>query len=95
MRAQYILLTHFSQRYPKIPNLETGNKIVGVAFDLMRVAFSKLHLIPKMLPVVSRLVDEEQEEKEKSKEMNKAKMEKKKVKTHPNKKPVPKKQQKP
>lgn len=40
MGAENILLTHFSQRYPKIPDLGGvggGEGVVGLAYDLMRV----------------------------------------------------------
>ena len=39
MKAKFILLTHFSQRYPKIPlfNDNFSDK-VGIAFDNMRVS---------------------------------------------------------
>ena len=45
MRAKNVLLTHFSQRYPKIPNLEyLSSKVgmnVGIAFDLMQIKKSQ------------------------------------------------------
>lgn len=40
MRAKYTLLTHFSQRYAKLPRFNenlSGN--VGIAFDNMQVSF--------------------------------------------------------
>jgi ribonuclease BN (tRNA processing enzyme) len=38
MKAASVLLTHFSQRYPKFPVLPTDAALdVCVAFDLMRV----------------------------------------------------------
>lgn len=41
MNAKFIILTHFSQRYARIPRLapefEEQNKNVGIAFDNMRV----------------------------------------------------------
>lgn len=41
MGAKWILLTHFSQRYPKIPVLDTmAENKVGVAFDLMHVRYT-------------------------------------------------------
>ncbi|KAI8612015.1 beta-lactamase-like protein [Chytriomyces sp. MP71] len=52
MKARNLLLTHFSQRYPKLPRLdaskissaadETGHRMhVGIAFDSMRVRLSE------------------------------------------------------
>jgi ribonuclease Z len=45
MRAKNVLLTHFSQRYPKIPNLEylssEAGMNVGIAFDLMQIKKSQ------------------------------------------------------
>lgn len=41
MRAKYVLLTHFSQRYPKIPNLNIDVPIVkrtAIAFDHLEVS---------------------------------------------------------
>ena len=39
MEAEHVILTHFSQRYPYIPNLDNLNlpHNVGVAFDNMKV----------------------------------------------------------
>lgn len=37
MKAKFTLLTHFSQRYAKIPNLTNHYEDVGVAFDNMQV----------------------------------------------------------
>lgn len=39
MNARFIILTHFSQRYPKMPLLPDGvSGKVGIAFDFMRVS---------------------------------------------------------
>jgi ribonuclease Z len=40
MNSKNVLLTHFSQRYPKIPSFDEktyGNLNIGVAFDMMRI----------------------------------------------------------
>jgi ribonuclease Z len=49
MGAQHTLLTHFSQRYPKVPEIgkdalsnELKTKAFGVGFDFMRCSFSDL-----------------------------------------------------
>jgi ribonuclease Z len=59
MNAERILLTHFSQRYPKIPTLHedgaptgagTRERRVCIAFDCMSVAFHRLRWLPLLLP---------------------------------------------
>ncbi len=59
MNAERILLTHFSQRYPKIPMLHedgaptgagTHERRVCIAFDCMSVAFHRLRWLPLLLP---------------------------------------------
>lgn len=48
MNAKFLLMTHFSQRYPKIPVFDTskGKCGAGIAFDLMRMRFSDFDTIP-------------------------------------------------
>ncbi|KAJ3700994.1 hypothetical protein LUZ61_004699 [Rhynchospora tenuis] len=51
-----IILTHFSQRYPKIPIVDEVN--VGktcIAFDLMSVNLADLPALPKVLPYLKQL----------------------------------------
>ncbi|KAI8825010.1 beta-lactamase-like protein [Fimicolochytrium jonesii] len=68
MRVRHLLLTHFSQRYPKIPvlpnwTLSNGKSQenrapamnVGIAYDLMRVDLDKFHRLPKLLPGLQKL----------------------------------------
>ncbi len=55
MNAERILLTHFSQRYPKIPTLHedgagASERRVCIAFDCMSVAFHRLRWLPLLLP---------------------------------------------
>lgn len=45
MGAKSVILTHFSQRYPKIPVLNNLEFPVAIAFDLMTV---KLSLVSKL-----------------------------------------------
>uniref|UniRef100_A0A8C9VFG2 Zinc phosphodiesterase ELAC protein 2 n=1 Tax=Scleropages formosus TaxID=113540 RepID=A0A8C9VFG2_SCLFO len=49
MNAKFIMLNHFSQRYPKIPliSADSGDR-VGISFDHMKV--SKSLIIPPFLP---------------------------------------------
>ncbi|XP_059059090.1 ribonuclease Z, mitochondrial [Achroia grisella] len=50
MRAQYTLLTHFSQRYARLPRLNqhilNDNHTVGIAFDNMQITMGDLELLP-------------------------------------------------
>ncbi|XP_060671477.1 tRNAse Z TRZ4, mitochondrial isoform X4 [Ziziphus jujuba] len=50
-RAYRIILTHFSQRYPKIPEFdETHMHNTCIAFDMMSVNIADLPVLPKVLP---------------------------------------------
>jgi ribonuclease Z len=43
MNAQFIILTHFSARYPKMPSLSNSFKChTALAFDLMRVSYTTI-----------------------------------------------------
>ena len=74
MGAEAILLTHFSQRYPKIPTLDTGNKKVSVAFDLMCVNWARLRSLSTVVPLLSHIFEEQRVVSEKTKEKNREKM---------------------
>ncbi|KAH7618880.1 putative tRNAse Z TRZ4, mitochondrial [Nannochloris sp. 'desiccata'] len=57
------LLTHFSQRYPKVPVIdENFVHHVAIAFDLMTVRLTDLPHLPALVPAVKVLFDEEEEE---------------------------------
>ncbi|XP_063972569.1 ribonuclease Z, mitochondrial [Diachasmimorpha longicaudata] len=63
MNAKFTLLTHFSQRYSKIPRLPedpNGKKLsnVGIAFDNMQVSFSELSFLPLFYPILRILFHE-------------------------------------
>ena len=59
MNAKFTLLTHFSQRYAKIPVFnEQFNDRVGLAFDNMRVRMSDLKKLPKMTNCFQCLFEE-------------------------------------
>ncbi|NP_001312412.1 zinc phosphodiesterase ELAC protein 2-like isoform X2 [Nicotiana tabacum] len=54
--AYRIILTHFSQRYPKVPALdEVSMQRTCIAFDLMSVNLADLQLLPKVLPYLKLL----------------------------------------
>ena len=60
MRAQRILLTHFSQRYPKIPTYsEAFSSRTAIAFDLMEVRFNQLQWLPSLTPAFAWCFDAE------------------------------------
>ncbi|KAM3964340.1 ribonuclease Z [Aphomia sociella] len=52
MSARYTLLTHFSQRYARLPRLNShilnDNNSVGIAFDNMQITMGDLELLPHM-----------------------------------------------
>lgn len=56
MNAKFVLLTHFSQRYPKIPvdkvELTRHSNKTGVAFDCMSVRLGDLNKLPRQLPFI-------------------------------------------
>ncbi|XP_065342080.1 ribonuclease Z, mitochondrial-like [Cloeon dipterum] len=65
MAAKFTLLTHFSQRYAKIPIFnEKFSESVGIAFDNMQVSLSQLHLLPVMMPAMKIMFSKYHEEME-------------------------------
>lgn len=55
-----IILTHFSQRYPKIPVVdETHMHKTCIAFDLMSINLADLPILPKVLPYFKLLFKDE------------------------------------
>lgn len=53
MRAKFTLLTHFSQRYAKLPRLsEEIEQTVGIAFDNMEVRVGELAILPLLYPAL-------------------------------------------
>ena len=60
MNAKFTILTHFSQRYAKIPVInEKFNENVGIAFDNMRVRMTDFHKLPKMIPCLKYLFEDQ------------------------------------
>lgn len=50
------ILTHFSQRYPKIPVFdESYTDRTCIAFDMMSVNLADLPVLPKLLPALKLL----------------------------------------
>lgn len=65
MNAKFILLTHFSQRYSKVPIIsEKFVSNVGIAFDNMKVRKCDLPKIPLMYDALKSMFTEDVEEME-------------------------------
>eukprot|EP00624_Nannochloropsis_granulata_P002597 evm.model.NODE_23078_length_13312_cov_30.534330.2 len=63
MEAKTVILTHFSQRYPKFPVLPSGSELrVCVAFDLMKLHFRDVSRAAALLPMLQKLFPAEEEE---------------------------------
>ncbi|OAD56644.1 Ribonuclease Z, mitochondrial, partial [Eufriesea mexicana] len=58
MNAKFILLTHFSQRYAKIPSIPENETAVGVAYDFMELTLSNLQLLPLLNPCLKVMFNE-------------------------------------
>ena len=56
MKAKMTLLTHFSQRYAKMPYLAEieDQPNVGVVFDNMTISRDKQNIIPSVYPALKR-----------------------------------------
>ncbi|KDD72113.1 hypothetical protein H632_c3845p0, partial [Helicosporidium sp. ATCC 50920] len=62
-----VVLTHFSQRYPKVPTLggADGERLAGIAFDLMTLNLADLERLPLLnRPLQAILADPEDVEAE-------------------------------
>ncbi|KAK4361919.1 hypothetical protein RND71_017160 [Anisodus tanguticus] len=58
--AYRIILTHFSQRYPKVPVFdETHMPKTSIAFDMMSVNLADLPMLPRVLPYLKLLFRDE------------------------------------
>lgn len=65
MNAKYTLLTHFSQRYAKIPRIEQHLvENVGIAFDNMEVVLSDLNDLNILYPTMKKMFAEHWDEME-------------------------------
>lgn len=65
MNAKYTILTHFSQRYAKLPRLEQElQKNIGIAFDNMEVTESDLQHLHLLYPTLKVLFSEHCDEME-------------------------------
>jgi ribonuclease Z len=58
--AKYLILTHFSQRYPKVPAFEEGSDNVTFAFDYLSFRYEDMEDLCKIGPkVLEMLVEKE------------------------------------
>ena len=60
MEAYRVILTHFSQRYPKVPQIETdkwASARVAVAFDHMTVGLQMLPWLPFLLHPIQAVLN--------------------------------------
>lgn len=67
MRARYTILTHFSQRYAKLPRLGSAIEQAGdvfIAFDNMEVTLSDMRYLGRMLPTLQLMFTDHCEEME-------------------------------
>src|SRR5687767_8004395 len=64
MDAKFVVLFHFSQRYPKIPVFDESHKHrTGISFDLMSVRLHQLPALPPLSPALKCIFKElEQQE---------------------------------
>ncbi|XP_024533168.1 tRNAse Z TRZ4, mitochondrial isoform X2 [Selaginella moellendorffii] len=64
-RAYRTILTHFSQRYSKVPVFDDSyNDRTCVAFDLMSIDLVDLPLLPSLIPVLKLLFKDDQAEEQ-------------------------------
>lgn len=67
--AYRTLLTHFSQRYPKIPVVDQNFQgTVGIAFDLMSANLADLPRLPHVVPALKLLFAEQEQGEEEEEE---------------------------
>lgn len=63
MGSDFTILTHFSQRYAKVPFFtDNFTQCVGVAFDNMKVSLRTLPIIPHFIPALKAIFSDDYEE---------------------------------
>ena len=63
MKAKALILTHFSQRYPKIPSINLDGRdentlrelTITIAFDFMKLCRDSMHISSKLAPALKLL----------------------------------------
>eukprot|EP01133_Synstelium_polycarpum_P016874 gene16874-20064_t len=71
MEAKFTILTHFSQRYPKLTQLASATPTTyGIAFDLIRVSPYQFPLLPLIIkPAEDLSLSDQKEKKERAEEI--------------------------
>ena len=64
--AKYVVLTHFSQRYPKLPVFE-GHETVAFAFDYLSFSYENMDKLCDVCPKVFQMISELEEKDEETK----------------------------
>ena len=59
MNAKHVILTHFSSRYPKIPNIHHLEANVSIAHDFMRITLQDLPYLSGAHEIVKTIFHEE------------------------------------
>ena len=60
MKAKFILLTHFSQRYPKLPMFDKDyNYPIGLAFDFMKVKLCEVNILSNMIAPLKTIFEDD------------------------------------
>ena len=67
MRAEKLLLTHFSARYPGMPpsqgdGASSGRPLIGLAFDYSRIRLGDMWKLNMYLPAIGSMFNEIEEE---------------------------------
>lgn len=65
VHATYQILTHFSQRYPRLPVFPEGTNNVSFAFDYMTIPFEKMSNLCSVCPKIFQMIIELEEKEEK------------------------------
>ncbi|KAJ1302197.1 hypothetical protein OPQ81_001023 [Rhizoctonia solani] len=59
MNAKYLLLTHFSQRYPKIPVVKSGLTATALAFDYMTISTPQFWKVESYMGALEKVFESE------------------------------------
>ncbi|CAE7190402.1 unnamed protein product [Rhizoctonia solani] len=59
MNAKYLLLTHFSQRYPKIPVIKSGLTATALAFDYMTITTPQFWKVESYMGALEKVFESE------------------------------------
>jgi len=86
MNAKFLMMNHFSSRYPKVPQLKSNHKSTCVAIDLMTIQFNDFNILPLLLPVMQNIFKDIEEENSEETEPIKSRKEKRKSSGLPTKK---------